>query len=96
MIRRVIIGTNDDAKKTKEGKFLLALTKLIGKEEISFTETTVIGRDITKNEEMKEIINDVISFYKKKVPELVEFKKGKITMEGKIIIVWEYENENKD
>ncbi|CAJ31621.1 transcriptional regulator [Betalipothrixvirus pezzuloense] len=96
MIKHVIIGTNDDAKKTKEGKFLLALVKLIGKEEISFTETTIISRDITKNEEMKEIINDIISFYKKKVPELVKFKKGKVTIEGKIVLMWEYENENKD
>ncbi|CAJ31681.1 transcriptional regulator [Betalipothrixvirus puteoliense] len=96
MIRHIIIGTSDDAKKTKEGKFILALVKLIGKEEITFDETKIIGRDITKNEEMKEIINDIISFYKKKVPNIVTFKKGKITMEGKIVLMWEYENQGKD
>lgn len=96
MIHKIVITTSDNAKNTQEGEFLLALTKLVGKEEINFTTTTLLGKDITKNEEMQEIVEKLVEHYKKKMPSVVTFKKGKVTTEGKIILTWEYENKNKD
>jgi len=95
MIRQIIITITDNVKSTQESKFLYGLLKLIEKEELKFTENRIIGRDISNNQELKEIIQNIITKYSEKTPMIVEFKQGKITIDGKIVLTWEYENKNK-
>jgi len=95
MIRQIIITITDNVKSMQESKFLYGLLKLIEKEELKFTENRIIGRDISNNQELKEIVQNIITKYNEKTPMIVEFKQGKITIDGKIVLTWEYENKNK-
>ncbi|AAL27716.1 transcriptional regulator [Sulfolobus islandicus filamentous virus] len=94
MIKKIVITTIDSPADDKNIKFLVGLAKLIGKNEISFGEDKILKRDISKNDELREIVKEIIEKYKEKVPNIVKFKEGKIKSDGKIIIRWEYENKS--
>ncbi|AOS58359.1 lipothrixviral RHH transcriptional regulator [Sulfolobus islandicus filamentous virus 2] len=94
MIKKIIITTIDTPTDDKNVKFLVGLAKLIGKNEISFGEDKILKKDVSKNDELREITQEIISKYKEKVPSIVKFKEGKIKSDGKIIIRWEYENKS--
>jgi len=94
MIRKIIIEIIDSPQEDKNTKFLIGLTKLIGKSEISFDEGRLLKRDISKNEELLTIIEEIIEKYREIAPKIVSFKEGKVKSEGKVITRWEYESKN--
>jgi len=94
MIKRVVVEIVDSPQEDKNVKFLIGLAKLIGKNEIVFTETQILKRDLTKNEELLTIVREIIEKYRNVAPQVVNFKEGKVKSEGKIITRWEYENKS--
>jgi len=94
MIKKIVIEIIDTPSEDKNVKFLVGLTKLIGKSEISFNETQILKRDISKNDELLSIVKEIIEKYKEIAPKIVNFKEGKVKSDGKIITRWEYENKN--
>ena len=94
MIRRIVVEIIDTPSEDKNVKFLVGLTKLIGKSEISFTESQILKRDISKNDELLSIVKEIIEKYKEIAPKIVNFKEGKVKSDGKIITRWEYENKS--
>lgn len=94
MIKKIVITVIDSPTDDKNVKFLVGLTKLVKKTEISFSEDRILQREIKDNYELKEIIQEIINKYKEKVPGVVKFKEGKIRHDGKILLRWEYENNN--
>ncbi len=52
MIKRIVVEIIDSPQEDKNIKFLVGLAKLIGKNEITFTESQILKRDISKNEEL--------------------------------------------
>ena len=94
MIKRIVIEIIDTPQEDKNVKFLVGLTKLIGKNEISFNENQILKRDISKNDELLSIVKEIIEKYRNVVPQIVNFKEGKVKNDGKIITRWEYENQN--
>jgi hypothetical protein len=92
MIKKIVIEIIDSPQEDKNTKFLVGLTKLIGKSEISFSEEQLLKRDISKNEELLTIVEEIIEKYREIAPKIVSFKEGKVKNEGKIITRWEYEN----
>jgi len=94
IIKKIIIEIIDTPQEDRNTKFLIGLTKLIGKSEISFSEDQLLKRDITKNEELLTIIEEIIEKYRNIAPKIVNFKEGKIKNDGKIITKWEYENKS--
>jgi len=94
MIKRIVVEIVDSPQEDKNVKFLIGLAKLIGKNEIVFTETQILKRDLTKNEELLTIVREIIEKYRNVTPQVVNFKEGKVKSEGKIITRWEYENKN--
>jgi len=94
MIKRIMVEIIDTPGEDKEVKFLIGLAKLIGKNEITFTENQILKRDLTKNEELSSIIREIIEKYRNIAPKVTNFKEGKVKSEGKIITRWEYENKS--
>jgi len=94
MIKRIVIEIIDTPQEDKNVKFLVGLTKLIEKNEISFNENQILKRDISKNDELLSIVKEIIEKYRNVVPQIVNFKEGKVKNDGKIITRWEYENQN--
>ena len=94
MIRKITVEIIDSPQEDKNIKFLVGLVKLIGKNEISFSEDQLLKRDISKNEELLTIIKEIIEKYREVAPKIVNFKEGKVKSEGKIITKWEYENKS--
>jgi len=94
MIKRIVVEIIDTPQEDKNVKFLVGLTKLIGKSEISFNETQILKRDISKNDELLTIVREIIEKYRNIAPQIVNFKEGKVKSDGKIITRWEYENQN--
>ena len=94
MIKKIVIDVIDTPQEDKNVKFLIGLTKLIKKDEISFTETQILKRDISKNDELSSIVKEIIEKYRNVTPQIVNFKEGKVKSDGKIITRWEYENKN--
>jgi len=94
MIKKITIEVIDSPQEDKNIKFLVGLTKLIGKNEISFNEDQLLKRDISKNEELSQIIQEIVEKYKEVAPKTVNFKEGKVKNDGKIITKWEYENKS--
>jgi hypothetical protein len=94
MIKRIVVEIVDSPQEDKNVKFLIGLAKLIGKNEIVFTETQILKRDLTKNEELLTIVREIIEKYRNIAPQVVNFKEGKVKSEGKIITRWEYENKS--
>jgi len=94
MIKRIVIEIIDTPQEDKNVKFLVGLTKLIEKNEISFNENQILKRDISKNDELLSIVKEIIEKYRNVAPQIVTFKEGKVKNDGKIITRWEYENQN--
>jgi len=94
MIKRIVIEIVDSPGEDKNVKFLIGLAKLIGKNEITFTESQILKRDLTKNEELNLLIREIIEKYRNVAPRVTNFKEGKVKSEGKIITRWEYENKS--
>jgi len=94
MIKRITVEIIDSPQEDKNIKFLVGLTKLIGKSEITFNESQILKRDISKNEELSSLIREIIEKYRNIAPQIVNFKEGKIKTDGKIITRWEYENKS--
>jgi len=94
MIKKIMVEIIDTPAEDKNVKFLVGLTKLIGKNEISFNESQILKRDISKNEELLSVVKEIIEKYRNVAPQIVNFKEGKIKSDGKIITRWEYENKN--
>jgi hypothetical protein len=94
MIKRIVVEIVDSPQEDKNIQFLVGLTKLIGKSEITFNENQILKRDLTKNEELSSLIREIIEKYKNVVPKIVNFKEGKVKSDGKIITRWEYENKS--
>ena len=94
MIKKITIEIIDSPQEDKNIKFLVGLTKLIGKNEISFNEDQLLKRDISKNEELSQIIQEIVEKYREIAPKTVNFKEGKVKNDGKIITKWEYENKS--
>ena len=94
MIKRIVVEIIDTPQEDKNVKFLVGLTKLIGKSEISFNETQILKRDISKNDELLSIVREIIEKYRNVAPQIVNFKEGKVKSDGKIITRWEYENKS--
>jgi len=94
MIKRIVVEIIDTPQEDKNIKFLIGLVKLIGKSEITFTESQILKRDISKNEELLSIVREIIEKYRNIAPQIVIFKEGKIKNDGKIITRWEYESKS--
>jgi hypothetical protein len=94
MIKRIVIEIVDSPQDDKNVKFLIGLAKLIRKNEITFTESQILKRDLTKNDELSAIVKEIIEKYRNVAPQIVNFKEGKVKSEGKIITRWEYENKS--
>ena len=94
MIKRIVVEIVDSPQEDKNVKFLIGLTKLIGKSEITFNENQILKRDFTKNEELSSLIREIIEKYRNMAPKIVNFKEGKVKNDGKIITRWEYENKS--
>jgi Ethanolamine utilization protein EutJ (predicted chaperonin) len=94
MIKRIVVEIIDSPQEDKNIKLLVGLVKLIGKNEISFTESQILKRDLTKNEELLSIVREIIEKYRNVTPQILNFKEGKVKSDGKIIMRWEYENKN--
>ena len=94
MIKRITVEIIDSPQEDKNIKFLVGLTKLIGKSEITFNESQILKRDISKNEELSSLIREIIEKYRNMAPKIVNFKEGKVKNDGKIITRWEYENKS--
>jgi hypothetical protein len=94
MIKRIIIEIIDSPQENRNVRFLVGLVKLIGKSEITFTESQILKRDISKNEELSSLIREIIEKYRNIAPQILVFKEGKVKNDGKIIMRWEYENKN--
>jgi hypothetical protein len=92
MIKKIIVEIVDSPQEDKNIQFLVGLTKLIGKSEITFNENQILKRDLTKNEELLAIVREIIEKYRSIAPKIVNFKEGKVKSDGKIITRWEYEN----
>jgi len=92
MIKRITVEIIDTPQEDKNVKFLVGLTKLIGKSEISFNENQILKRDISKNDELLAVVKEIIEKYRNIAPHVTNFKEGKIKNDGKIITRWEYEN----
>jgi len=92
MIKRITVEIIDSPQEDKNIKFLVGLTKLIGKSEITFNESQILKRDISKNEELSSLIREIIEKYRNIAPQIVVFKEGKIKNDGKIMTRWEFEN----
>ncbi len=48
MIKKIIVEIVDSPQEDKNIQFLVGLTKLIGKSEITFNENQILKRDLTK------------------------------------------------
>jgi len=94
MIKRIVVEIIDTPQEDKNVKFLVGLVKLIGKSEITFTESQILKRDLTKNEELLSIVREIIEKYRIIAPQILVFKEGKVKSDGKIITRWEYENKS--
>jgi len=94
MIKRIVVEIIDTPQEDRNIQFLVGLAKLIGKNEITFTETQILKRDLTKNEELSTVIKEIIEKYRNIAPRVTNFKEGKVKSEGKIITRWEYENKS--
>jgi|GEM_PF-5330088 len=94
MIKRIVVEIIDTPQEDKNVKFLVGLVKLIGKSEITFTESQILKRDLTKNEELLSIVREIIEKYRNIAPQILVFKEGKVKSDGKIITRWEYENKS--
>ena len=94
MIKKIVVEIVDSPQEDKNVKFLIGLAKLIGKNEITFTESQVLKRDLTKNEELSSVVREIIEKYRNVAPRVTNFKEGKVKSEGKIITRWEYENKS--
>jgi len=94
MIKKIVVEIVDTPQEDKNVKFLIGLAKLIGKNEITFTESQILKRDLTKNEELSLLIREIIEKYRSVAPRVTNFKEGKVKSEGKIITRWEYENKS--
>ena len=64
MIKRIVVEIVDSPQEDKNVKFLIGLTKLIGKSEITFNENQILKRDLTKNEELSSLIREIIEKYR--------------------------------
>jgi len=96
MIKKIVVEIIDTPQEDRNIKFLVGLTKLIGKSEISFNENQLLKRDLTKNEELSSIIREIVEKYRTVAPKIVNFKEGKVKSDGKIITRWEYENKTSN
>ncbi len=96
MIRKIVVEIIDSTQEDRNIKFLVGLAKLIGKNEITFKESQILKRDLTKNEELSSLIREIIEKYRNIAPQIVNFKEGKIKSDGKIITRWEYENKGSN
>jgi len=94
MIKRITVEIIDTPQEDRNVKFLVGLTKLIGKSEISFNESQILKRDISKNEELLSVVKEIIEKYRNIAPQVTNFKEGKVKNDGKIITRWEYENKS--
>ena len=94
MIKKIVVEIVDSPQEDRNVKFLVGLAKLIGKTEITFKESQLLKRDLTKNEELGSLIREIIEKYKNMAPQVVIFKEGKIKSEGKVITRWEYESKS--
>jgi len=94
MIKKIVVEIVDSPQGDKNVEFLIGLAKLIGKNEITFTESKILKRDLTKNEELSNVIREIIEKYRNIAPRIMNFKEGKVKSEGKIITRWEYENKS--
>jgi len=94
MIKKIVVEIVDSPQGDKNVEFLIGLAKLIGKSEIVFTESRILKRDLTKNEELLNVIREIIEKYRNVAPRITSFKEGKVKSEGKIITRWEYENKS--
>jgi hypothetical protein len=94
MIKKIVIEIIDSPQEDRNIKFLIGLAKLIGKNEITFKESQILKRDLTKNEELSSLIREIIEKYRNTTPKVVNFKEGKIKSEGKVITRWEYESKS--
>ena len=94
MIKKIVVEIIDSPQDDRNVKFLVGLTKLIGKTEITFKENQILKRDLTKNEELSSLVREIIEKYKNVAPQVVIFKEGKIKSEGKIVTRWEYESKS--
>jgi hypothetical protein len=94
MIKKITVEIIDSPQEDKNTRFLVGLTKLIGKSEITFNEDQLLKRDISKNEELLTIVEEIIEKYREIAPKITNFKEGKVKSEGKIITRWEYENKS--
>jgi len=92
MIKRITVEIIDSPQEDKNIKFLVGLTKLIGKSEITFNESQILKRDISKNEELSSLIREIIEKYRNIAPQILVFKEGKVKSDGKIMTRWEFEN----
>jgi len=92
MIKRITVEIIDTPQEDKNIKFLVGLTKLIGKSEITFNESQILKRDISKNEELSSLIREIIEKYRNIAPQILVFKEGKVKSDGKIMTRWEFEN----
>jgi len=94
MIKRIVVEIVDSPQEDKNIQFLVGLTKLIGKSEITFNENQILKRDISKNEELSSLIREIIEKYRNIAPKITNFKEGKVKSDGKIITRWEFENKS--
>ena len=92
MIKRITVEIIDTPQEDKNVKFLVGLVKLIGKSEITFNESQILKRDISKNEELSSLIREIIEKYRNIAPQILVFKEGKVKSDGKIMTRWEFEN----